>query len=428
MGADYGGDEPDAKVPEKRPPPFTSPFKTAKEFGITEKTAKFMGLRAQADAEFLVPALRLDLKEATADEVEAAMVDAFCRLEAKYGSLDNVTFLKLDAAVTAIRLQVLAAQTRRAEVCQFIKSTADPKHRRHNLTEPEMVLTDDEVKFWMRQHRESFEGEDAQVRRRAHEKYKLKFSARHIDQRQGSRFTGFLKHYFGGTQCIQSYLKDRTFLHWYSKKKGHVDCTRILPALSEEDQAKAATKKPDDEIKRYSNKRSAKVQAKARRRYFEGLARDLANPNSRQAKARTTKRFTGLLTRMENARACRAYFHDPQPQRPQRPQSPCAKSKGTSKGSQQISTTERWTSRLVAAGLDVGPYTDRLQHEQQQQQQQQAHWHRHPYYGYGHGYGSRSHGWAQQGGSSWGSSYGPAQSRGSGRGGCGGHGWNWQHW
>ena len=71
---------------------------------------------------------------------------------------------QLQAAVIKIRMQVLAAQTRREEVCQFINNTADPKDPRHDCREPDMVLTLEEVKFFMRQHRHSFEAEESQVR------------------------------------------------------------------------------------------------------------------------------------------------------------------------------------------------------------------------------------------------------------------------
>ena len=58
----------------------------------------------------------------------------------------------------------------------------------------------------------------------------LKCSSRQIEQRQTGRFNGFLRDYFGGTQCIQSYLKDRTFQHWW-KDNEEVQCNRILPVL-----------------------------------------------------------------------------------------------------------------------------------------------------------------------------------------------------
>ena len=120
----------------------------------------------------------------------------------------------------------------------------------------------------------------------------LKLSSRQIDQRQAGRFNGFLKHYFGGTQCIQSYLKDRIFQQWNDNEE--VQCNRILPVLGHGILCKT---KPDSDIKRYS--------------YFEGLARDLADPNSAKAQARKTRRFAGLLHRMDDAREGKAYFHDP---------------------------------------------------------------------------------------------------------------------
>ena len=63
-----------------------------------------------------------------------------------------------------IRMQLLEAQTRREEVCQIIKNTTDPKDPRHDCRELDMVLTQEEVDFFMRQHRLSFEAEASQVR------------------------------------------------------------------------------------------------------------------------------------------------------------------------------------------------------------------------------------------------------------------------
>ena len=207
-GVDVGGEAKD----EPRPLPFNSPFHFAKEFGIVEMTATFMGFPELVDAELIVPVLRLDLEKAMAEEVERVMADGFLKLEAKLGdSMDKDTLYKLQSAVTLIRMQLLASQTRREEVCQIIRSTADPKVPRHCCMEPDMVLTNNEVMFWMRQHRHAFEAGEKQVARRVHDKYGLKCSARQVEQRQGSRFNGFLKYYFGGSQCISSYLKDRIF-------------------------------------------------------------------------------------------------------------------------------------------------------------------------------------------------------------------------
>ena len=71
---------------------------------------------------------------------------------------------QLQAAVIKIRMQVLAVQTRREEVWWFINNTATPQDPRHDCREPDMVLTLEEVKFFMRQHRHSFEAEESQVR------------------------------------------------------------------------------------------------------------------------------------------------------------------------------------------------------------------------------------------------------------------------
>ena len=70
--------------PKKRPLQFNSPFRTAREFGITEVTSTFLGLPELVDAEEIVPALRLDLKTATEVEVEIAIADGLSRLEEKY--------------------------------------------------------------------------------------------------------------------------------------------------------------------------------------------------------------------------------------------------------------------------------------------------------------------------------------------------------
>ena len=64
--------------------PFNSPFRTAREFGITENTSTFLGLPELVDAEEIVPALRLDLKTATKVEVESVLADGLFRLEEKY--------------------------------------------------------------------------------------------------------------------------------------------------------------------------------------------------------------------------------------------------------------------------------------------------------------------------------------------------------
>ena len=82
---DVGRENPsDKDRPKKRPLPFNSPFRTAREFGITEVTSTFLGLPELVDAEEIVPALRLDLKTATEVEVEIAIADGLSRLEEKY--------------------------------------------------------------------------------------------------------------------------------------------------------------------------------------------------------------------------------------------------------------------------------------------------------------------------------------------------------
>ena len=74
--------------------------------------------------------------------------------------MDPETVYRLQAGVIKIRMQMLAAQTLREELWCHIT----PQHLRRDCTEPEMVLTLPEVKFWMRQLRETFWAEESQVR------------------------------------------------------------------------------------------------------------------------------------------------------------------------------------------------------------------------------------------------------------------------
>ena len=137
-----------------------SPFKTAREFGITWKTAEFLGFRNLSDAEHIVPALRLDLNTATSEEVEGALEAGLSKLEEKYGKMEPETIYKLQFGVLKIRHQMLLAQQKREEVWCHI-TNRDPQHV---CTEPEMRLSLQEVKFWMRHLRAQFEAEESQVR------------------------------------------------------------------------------------------------------------------------------------------------------------------------------------------------------------------------------------------------------------------------
>ena len=86
MGCAWISDEEAKEEPnpsQPRSPPYNSPFNHAEEFGITEKTTKFMGLDEQAYAERIVPAVRLDLEEATGEELESEMAQCFIKLEEK---------------------------------------------------------------------------------------------------------------------------------------------------------------------------------------------------------------------------------------------------------------------------------------------------------------------------------------------------------
>ena len=74
--------------------------------------------------------------------------------------MDAETVYRLQAGVIKIRMQMLAAQKRREEVWCHI-TNRDP---RHVCTEPEMRLSLEDVKFWMRHLRAQFEAEESQVR------------------------------------------------------------------------------------------------------------------------------------------------------------------------------------------------------------------------------------------------------------------------
>eukprot|EP00974_Lingulodinium_polyedra_P093373 9043491-Lingulodinium_polyedra.AAC.1 len=110
-------------MPEKRPPPFMSPLRVASEFGIFEQTAFFR--------EQIVPAVRLDLKEATEEDVESAISEGLVVLEAKCsGGMDMTKANNIQSAVISIR--------------ELIRRTVDPKVPYYCCKEPDMVLTDGE--------------------------------------------------------------------------------------------------------------------------------------------------------------------------------------------------------------------------------------------------------------------------------------------
>ena len=159
-----------------------------------------------------------------------------------------------------------------------------------------MKLTDTEVAYWMRQHRESFENDPKQLQLRTHDKYKSELSSRQVNQRQVSRFNGYLKRHFAGAKNLKSYLKDGT----------HKD--RMLPPLDDNMPEKT-------EVARYTNTKGKKKEFLVRRReqYFNRLAWDLAHPNDESAKQRTTKRFARILQRMEAARSGKRYFYEHPP-------------------------------------------------------------------------------------------------------------------
>ena len=177
--------------------------------------------------------------------------------------------------------------------------------------------------------------------------------AKQVDNRQASRYNAWLRNDFGGPHAIQSFLFDRTYLHWWIKDKKtkivkEVPCTRILPELIPELIQTGATKPGP---KRYPNRTTFAAKQSAMHRYFKGFVRDLATPYSISARARTTRHFQPLLYRMDHARMGRLYFHDPSDSRGD-------KGKGKGKGKRRR-TEEFWTERLVAAGLYVGPFTSR---------------------------------------------------------------------
>eukprot|EP00974_Lingulodinium_polyedra_P119304 11170679-Lingulodinium_polyedra.AAC.1 len=76
-----------------------------------------MGFQELVDAEQIVPALRLDLKEATDADVESAMADGLMVLEeakcSGSGGMDMAKAYNSQSTVILIRLQMLAARARR---------------------------------------------------------------------------------------------------------------------------------------------------------------------------------------------------------------------------------------------------------------------------------------------------------------------------
>ena len=157
-GGNASGSDQDQNLPFNSP---LSPFTTAREFGIQQKTSDFLGLPNLSDAELIVPALRLDLNTATPKEVESVLSEGLFKLEEKYGQMGPETHYRLQAGVMKIRHQMLLAQQKREEVWCHITNKLDP---RHVCTEPEMRLSLQEVKFWMRHLRAQFEAEESQVR------------------------------------------------------------------------------------------------------------------------------------------------------------------------------------------------------------------------------------------------------------------------
>ena len=74
--------------------------------------------------------------------------------------MEPETIYRLQVGVMKIRQQMLAAQKKREEVWCHI-TNLDP---RHGCTEPEMRLSLEDVKYWMRHLRAQFEAEESQVR------------------------------------------------------------------------------------------------------------------------------------------------------------------------------------------------------------------------------------------------------------------------
>lgn len=204
----------------------------------------------------------------------------------------EVEFLrKLQKAVEVIRTQMLMSKMRREDVCLMVRETAETP--RHHCEEPQMRLNKEEVAFFMKSHRRSFESSTTQQARRQHDKYVLKLSARQIKQRQDSRFNGLMKHNFGGAKCLQAYLQDGTFVD------------RKLPPLVD------MPERDEILVSRYTNKRNVRRQALSKRKYYEGLVADLADPSSERAQKRTTLRFSKIQKAMEKARLGERFFYEP---------------------------------------------------------------------------------------------------------------------
>jgi hypothetical protein len=206
-----------------------------------------------------------------------------------------------------------------------------------------MRLTTEEVGFFMKNHRRTFESSPTQIARRWHDKYDLKYSARQVSQRQDSRFNGLIKHNFGGIKCLQAYLQDGTY------------GPRMLPPL-------VSQPPRDEEVKRYANKRNPKQQKQSKRKYYENLVQDLTDPTSEEAQKRTSRRFAQIQKAMEDARQGRRWFYVP-PRTPQEEEAGQGSAgisaagptsaKGSSKGKGTKSVEQRMHWNLLQAGLVV---------------------------------------------------------------------------
>ncbi len=149
----------------------------------------------------------------------------------------------------------------------------------------------------MKSHRRIFETSETQVAARRHDKYVLQLSSRQVNQRQDSRFNGLMKHNFGSSRCLQAYLQCGTF------------GPRMLPPLELEEMPP----KSSESVDRYTNKRNPQRQAQSKRKYYENLVADLADPSSERAQKRQSKRFANLQKAMEDARKGLRYFYNPAP-------------------------------------------------------------------------------------------------------------------
>ena len=298
------------------------PYTSAAAFGFTtENTAKFMKLHCLEDVEFFVPVLRLNLEETTEAQFGHIFTQCILECENKYDEeISPETLFYLQECIHNTRKQVKAAFDHRVEVLESIRLTpvnksdkrAPPQDTSRSVQasmqgtpgsaqasmqnasilypglDPQYVLSGTEVNNWMKSLQKKFCLLPAQVAAKRADKLDRKCSSYQCSQRQYSRFEGMLKNIYGGKKNLGKFLATETFTH------------RMLPLVKP-----WAEMKPLD--KRYANKKSKEAKVKGKRRYYEGLAKDLMDPTN--APKRATRRFGTIMEAMDRARDGQRFFY-----------------------------------------------------------------------------------------------------------------------